>query len=213
MKKRIIIFLLLGIIAIRLCAQKPRVFLFKEFISGMVLMKNAAKVNALLNYDAANEQMLYVYNNQQMLLSGLEKIDTVYINNRLFIPMEDNFLEYMKGSLYPFFVKWSLGKQMRGRKGAYGQVTQGKVEMINTSYWTNGVYENQSLDVYNVINKSEYRFFINGKVYKFKNKKTFLKCFPEKKEEILHYIHNRHVDFKNIDHVKELYNTIMKCSN
>lgn len=201
--KRILItvFLLFGI-ACTGFSQKPRLLLFKKFTEGTVLMRNGAKTAALLNYDAANQQMLFKQNEKDMILIGVELIDTVYIESRKFFPVESSFfLEAVSVKNGIIYVNWRLKKQFKGKKGAYGQVLQTNVETINTSYWTNNEYKNENNEVYSTSNDNEYWLKYNKKIVKCKNEKSLLKLFPEKETMIKKYMKDNKIDFNNIQQV------------
>ena len=67
-------------------AQKKRQMLFEDYSKGVVLMKNNSKTMAELNYDAGNQKMMFKNGSEEMLLTNVAQIDTVYIGNARFIP-------------------------------------------------------------------------------------------------------------------------------
>src|SRR5882762_7578841 len=73
--------------------SQPSTYVFDHFIDGTVLLKTGAIEPASLNYDADNQSIIYTQTGQYMILTGLEKIDTVYIQEKKFIPAEDKFYE------------------------------------------------------------------------------------------------------------------------
>lgn len=208
MKRRIIIWLFLAIAVIGGHAQKAALYLFPEFIKGRVMMKNGAQTTAWLNYDAANGRMMFKQGNDIMILTNSEAVDTIYMNNRKFCPIKDYcFLECIPCKHGMIYVNWSLQNKYKGEKGAYGQISHAaNVEMINTSYWTNSGYKQESLDVYKLDNDNEYWLKLNGEFVKCKNKKSLLKLFPHHKEQIEQYIEEQKIDFSKADHMINLLN-------
>ena len=66
-------------------------------------MKNGAKTNALLNYDGSNRKMKFKQQDEIMILTNTQAIDTVFIASHKFIPYSRNFLEVVEmpnGNLY-----------------------------------------------------------------------------------------------------------------
>lgn len=196
--------LLIALISsLNLFAQKESAYLLDNFIHGTVIMKNGAKVSASLNYDATNQNMMFIQNHEKMILTNLESIDTIYINGRKFFPIRDSFfLESRPLKNGTIYINWILKYKYQGQKGAYGQISHTiNVETINTSHWTNNEYKNQSTDIYQLINENEYWILRNGKFVKCKNKKTLMKLFPEHNEEINAYIHKQNIDFSDAEEV------------
>ena len=60
-------------------AQKKSIFLLEDFTQGTVLMKNGAKTNALLNYDASNRKMKFKQQEETMILTNTQEIDSIFI--------------------------------------------------------------------------------------------------------------------------------------
>src|SRR5438105_986015 len=67
--------------------------LYDVFINGTVRMKNGHIEEALLNYDTEHQSILFKKNDQVLTLTDLSSVDTVYIADRKFVPVEDNFYE------------------------------------------------------------------------------------------------------------------------
>lgn len=176
-------------------AQSKRVMLLDEYSNGTVFMKNRQKVAAKLNYDTANKKMMYIQNNNEMILVNNAQIDSVVISNRKFVQLLGTYLEVVEVDDNEIFIDWSFKNIYKGKKGAYGQVTQTKVETINTSFWTNNEYKNESADVYEHKNNNTYWFFISNKAVKCRNIKDLIKLFPENNTEINDFVKNNNIDF------------------
>ncbi|OLY93580.1 hypothetical protein SAMN05444008_108180 [Cnuella takakiae] len=61
--------------------------LFPEFVTGKVLMKNGAMETTPLNYNIEQQNIVFIQNRQYLLLTGLELVDTVYLQGRRFLPV------------------------------------------------------------------------------------------------------------------------------
>lgn len=183
-----------------------RLYLFEDFADGTVLLKNKSKVNVRLNYDAANKEMIYLENNEHMVLTGIQQIDTVFADNRKFIVAGRLFLEVVGLTECELFINWKLKTAYKGKKGAYGQVSQsGNVDHINTNHWVITSEENQSPDIYDVDNDNEYWLRKKDKLVKFKNEKSFLKLFEEdQRPTIKAYIKEQKINMKSVPDVLKL---------
>lgn len=189
-------------------AQKKRQMLFEDYSKGVVLMKNNSKTMAELNYDAGNQKMMFKNGSEEMLLTNITQIDTVYIGNAKFIPTgsKDNFYEILQIPNGTIGINWLLKNASQGYKNAFGVTQQAKVESLNTNQLNYGVYENQYTEVYKLANQNEYCIFRDGTPQKFKNKKSLLKLFPGKENLIETYIKETKTDMKNAKDVITLVN-------
>ena len=101
-----------------------------------------------------------------------------------------------------------------GYKGAYGQVTHSKVHNYNVSAVTHDIYHtearpNASNEVYRRSNKNTYYILIDKKMQTFKDKRSLLKLFPERKEEIELLLKEEKTMFTNVEDVVELMKRIL----
>ncbi len=182
-------------------AQKKRIMLFDEYSDGTVFMKKRAKTSAKLNYDAANKNMMYLQNKEEMILTNNDQVDTIYISGRKFIPLGTRYLEFVQLKNTPLFIDWSITRKYRGNRGAYGQITQNKVETINTAHWTNDEYKKQSAEVVDLENSNKYQFYHNDALINCKNEKDLFKHFPDKKEALRAYIKEEKLNFRKVPDV------------
>lgn len=171
-------------------AQKKRQMLFENYGKGIVLMKNKSKTPAELNYDGGNQVMMFKNGAEEMILTNISQIDTVYISDSKFIPTgsQKSFYELIQIPNGIIGINWLLKNASQGYKNAFGVTQQAKVETLNTSQLNNGVYENQYTEIYKLANQNEYCIFRNGKLLKFKNRKTLLRLFPDKQTQIENFM-------------------------
>lgn len=191
----LIVVLLSFVMPSHICAQNKRIMLLNDYSDGVVVMKNKQKVKAKLNYDTANKKMMYLQNAEEMILLNNSQIDSVYISDRKFVSMLGIYLEVVDTEVDEVLIDWSFKNIYKGNRGAYGQVTQNKVESINTSYWTNNDYKNQSTAVYNQKNTNVYWFYIDNKPMRCRNLKDLLRIFPDKKDKINAFVKEKSIDF------------------
>lgn len=189
-------------------AQKKRQMLFENYSKGIVLMKNKSKTPAELNYDGGNQVMMFKNGKEEMILTNIPQVDTVYISDSKFIPTKskDSFYELIQIPNGIIGINWLLKNASQGYKNAFGVTQQAKVETLNTSQLNNGIYENQYTEVYKLANQNEYCIFRDGKPLKFKNKKTLLKLFPDKQTQIEKFMKQQKTDMNNPKDVITLTN-------
>lgn len=193
--------------------NRRRVYLFEKYTNGMVLLKNKVRIPTSLNYDTANGNIMYIDNGKEMILEEAQGIDTVYIGTAKFIPSgQHGFLEMVPCKNGIVFIKWDLSKQLRGKKGAYGQIIQGSVDVmdVNAIKQQGGAIErNQYIDVYVQQNNNEYWLLRNGKFVKCRNEKSLIKLFPDKMELIKSYIKKHKPEFSKPQQVLDLLDYCM----
>ncbi len=176
-------------------AQSKRMLLFEEYSSGKVIFKNRQKIDAKLNYDTANKKIMYLQNGEEMILLNNQQVDSVIISDRKFIALYGVYLEVIALDHSEVFIDWSLKERYKGNRGAYGQITQNKVETINPSYWTNQQYENKYVEIFERENNNNYWFYVDQKPVKCKNVNDLTSIFSTRKEEILLFAKQNSIDF------------------
>lgn len=177
-------------------AQQKRIMLFEDYTQGTVLMKNKSRTTTLLNYDAANRLMMYRQNDEEMILSNNRQVDTIYISSRKFIPIGPVYLEAVSVQNGIIYINWLLKNINRGKKGAYGMPALGKVETVNTrEFRGGGTYDNEYLDIYQLVNSNEYWLLNSDKPVKCKNLKGLIKLFPEREAQIKDFVKKEKLDF------------------
>ena len=100
------IILLISLITETGYAQRKSIYLLDDFTQGVVLMKNGAKTNALLNYDGSNRKMKFKQQDEIMILTNTQAIDTVFIASHKFIPYSRNFLEVVEMPNGNLYINW-----------------------------------------------------------------------------------------------------------
>ncbi len=196
--KRLILITFFTTISIAAFSQKKRIMLFEEYSPGTVLLLNKTKIKVPLNYDTANKAMMFTQGKDEMILTNNEQVDTIYIGPHKFVYAKQSFLECVQLKNGIVYINWSLKNVSRGYKGVYGQITQSRVESINTSYWQRGEYKNQYTEVLALVNENEYQFLLNGKIVSCKNKKSILNLFKDKKEAINTFINEQKLDCNKV---------------
>lgn len=188
--------------------------LFPEYQQGTILLRGNKKVNVPINYDATKHLMMYKQGEDFMILENIQSVDSILIGKHCFIPIKSRFYEVIPINSNYLLVDWNIAMTNIGYRGAYGQVTHSKVHSYNVSAMTHDVYHtearpNESLEVYRRSNKNTYYIFRDRKMLKFKDKKTLLKLFPERKEEIEKLLKEEKTMFKNVEDVVELMKQIL----
>ena len=96
-------------------------FLFPSFREGIVIMKDGKIFNTLLNYHMVDERMITELDGVYRYSTNPQLIDTIYLENRVFVPVENIFYEILSGGAVTFLLQ-NKGKYIpQGSDVGYGQ--------------------------------------------------------------------------------------------
>ncbi len=146
-RKVILLFFILTSVVVHAQTQKQEVlhYILPEFKNGTVLMKNGTENQALLNYNAATEEMVFDQNGQKLALADatLLQVDTVFIEDRVFVLTDDKkFAEIIGLDDYKLLVQYKCRITPPGSPAAYGGTSQTSSATSFSSWMGDGrVYE------------------------------------------------------------------------
>ena len=215
MKKLIITSLILFIVlfSLPLKAQEgeevvikyPEQYLFPDFTVGKVAMKTGKDIFLILNYSMVLEKMMFLQRGQVYEMLNYDNVDTIYLQDKKFIPYNKIFLEVALEDKIPLFVR-HVGRVLGPSKpAAYG----GKSEVSSSSYisflsTTGEPFRMKNLEELNLKHDYFYWISINGEMKSFITKKQFLQYFPDKKSIIRQYMRQNSIKFDRPEDVKKL---------
>lgn len=120
-------------------------YVLPEFAQGTVLMKDGTQNRALLNYNAATEEMIFDQNGQKLAFSQitLNQLDTVFIQNRKFVLIDNKkFGEVLAQNGYKLLVQYKCQIIPPGKPAAYGGTSQTSSATSYSSWMGDGrVYQ------------------------------------------------------------------------
>jgi hypothetical protein len=99
-------------------------FLFPDFTSGNVKMKNGLSQNATLNYNTVSEKIVYEKEGQIYDLLNIRMIDAVIIKKRVFVPVRNIFHEVLLIAPIPLLVRHKGDVFIQGTPVGYGGTSQ-----------------------------------------------------------------------------------------
>jgi hypothetical protein len=189
-------------------------FLFEDFSTGKVKMKNGNIQTIVLNYNTVSEKMVYEKDNKLYDMINTEMIDTVSIAESKFIPVGKAFYEILLVAPLTLFVEYIGEVLPPGAPAGYGPPSQ----VSNTKYMTSA---NFSMGYYNLKLPKDYTvkldwlFWIrkDDSMLSFATEKQFLKLFPDKEGVFKKYIKQNRIKFDKLQNVVSLIqycNEVMK---
>ena len=187
--------------------------LFNNFIGGSVLLKSGQVEQAMLNYNTDNQNIVFIKDGQYLALSDLEAIDTIYIDDKKFVPVKKAFYEVLTPELsVPLFVSYSNKiSPLIATVDHNGNSKQSGSTVSNT---ISDTYLNRTFKGrYNVQFRIQYWIKKGYTLHKANNEKHFTNLFPQKKWDIHTFIAENQINFENrfdIVRLAEFCNTLNK---
>jgi len=182
-------------------------YLFEKFAKGVVLMKDGSIENASLNYNTADQSVVFEKDATTVLtLTGLENIDSIYFRNKRFIPGAD-------GRIYEVIIpgKPAIGlfvtytNKMKPATAVTDQSGTSHKEAAEVSNTMTGVYVLRPYKGDYLIEIQRNFWLIKSKqIYKAATVRQFEKVFPHQDNFIEKYIAENQVNFKLEDDLVKL---------
>ena len=175
-------------------------YLFPEFTQGEVLMKKGVRKEALLNFNALTEEMIFESNGVKLALAQLELIDTIYINGRRFFPLNGKFLEAIYRSNYELYAEHKCSLNDPGKPAGYGTSSQLGAATTYSSYFSgNRVYDMTLPASVETTPFTIYWLKKDGEMVKFVSLKQLLKEFPEKSSLYKKFIKEKDISYEDTE--------------
>jgi hypothetical protein len=183
-------------------------FLYTDFTDGKVTFKNGTSNSFKLNFNTLTGKIVYLKDGALYDIVNPDIIDTIFLHQTKFIPIENTFFEVLLDAPISFYVQYIgklLSPENRSKFGIDTQIPNVELKTLSgASYGDKNFYRLVRIDLIYWI-----KFF--GKMVTFANKSDFLKLYPIKKPELEQFIKQNHIKFYNPSDVKRLveyFNTI-----
>lgn len=95
-------------------------FLFPSFKEGFVVMKDGKSFSTLLNYNLVDEIMITELDGIYRYPRSIRLIDTIYLGNRIFVPVGKAFYEILSTGPATFFLQNRGSYTPKGTDVGYG---------------------------------------------------------------------------------------------
>lgn len=180
-------------------------FLFQKFSRGVVKMKAGNSYGALLNYNKIDEEMIFEQKGTYLIFENIKDIDTIFVQNRIFVPVEKAFYEVVARGKYPVYIQHKSKYAPVATTSAYGIKSQTQ-STVNVTTVKAGQMT-RTLDVPPDVTVSDYPVnwvMKDGVMEKFSNTGNLVKLFPEKESGIKDFIKKEKINFKEYNDVVKL---------
>ena len=185
-------------------------YLFPQFSEGTVMKKSGEIVKALMNYNTLTQEMIFKQNEQFLALDQVETVDTVYILNSAFIPVNNMFYEVAVKAPVGLYVQYQTIIIPPGNETGFGQSQTTAITNISDLKNSGKAYALKLPDEYKL--RSETGFFLKqgDKFINIRNAKDVKNVFSSKADAINTYLKSNKINFKNKDDVAKL---VEFCNN
>ena len=189
-------------------------FLFPRFTKGTLKFKSGSTKTATLNYTVVDQEMVFMQPDAYMVLDNPELIDTVYIDNRKFIPFKKVFYELVLDGPVSLFIQHKTNLEIPGTATGYGATSKTlPPSEFRQVYGPRGSVDLRLPDEYKLTDDSYYWIGRNMTMEKFSNKRQFLKLFKNKEKEINQFADSNNIDFTKTGDVIRLVNYCKELQN
>lgn len=179
-------------------------YVFPVFTEGTVKMKSGEMHKATLNYNTITEEMIFDQAGQKMALDQIETIDTVYIENKKFVPAGEVFYEMATNTPVALFIQHKSDVIPPGSNTGFGTSQTSAITNISTIKNSGSLYQLKLPDDFQLVSKTIYWLKKNNNYYVIKNTKDVQDRFPEKAGAIKDFAKANKISFKNEDDVVKL---------
>lgn len=180
-------------------------YVFDEFSPGTVKMKSGETSNQVLNYNILTNEMIFDNEGKYLAISQPENVDTVYINERRFIPLNNKFYELLVASGTPLLLEFTASVSEPGTSTGYGGTSN---TTASTSFKSlvgvGGAYELKLPDGFKVIPGFAYWIMQDGKLERAGSEKQITKIFPYKKQVIHDFVKANNTNFSKREDIIKL---------
>lgn len=180
-------------------------YLFNRFAEGVVVKKGGDKIVTPLNYNIVTEEMIFIDDGRYLALGNLPSIDTVYLNNMIFLPSQDAFYELAVAGKIKLLVQFSGTVRVEGEDVGYGITSKtSRVTTLSALTSSGVIYDMDLPDNLEISRKITYYIERDGERERFVNERAFLRIFRDRKKELKKYIDEQGIDFDNYNDVVSL---------
>lgn len=172
-------------------------YLFNRFSEGLVVKKSGEEVVADLNYNIVTQEMIFLQDGRYLALGNLNAIDTVYLNDMVFLPGEKMFLELAVAGKISLLVQFHGIARVEGEDLGYGVSQTSRVTSMTSISSGGAIYNMDIPDNIEVSRKITYYVKQGDELNRFISERAFARLFRDKRKEINNYIENNNLDFDN----------------
>lgn len=170
-------------------------FLFPDFSKSTVLLKNGSTWSANFNYQTVDEEMVFMEKGKYLVPEKPDEIDTIYIKDRPFVPVERAFYEVVLSGKVSLYIQHKSKYSSVGTPTAYGMTSQTNAPTTGSIARTGN--QVRTLEMPTNVQVTPGNIFwvkTNGEMNKVNTERQFLKIFPESETQLKEFIKKNKID-------------------
>ncbi len=180
-------------------------FLFPSFTKSIVLLKDGTIWSANFNYQMVDEEMVFIEKGRYLVPEKPTEIDTIYIQDRPFIPVDRAFFEVILNDHISLYIQHKSKYSSVGTPTAYGLTSQ--TNSPTTGSIARAGNQVRTLDMPVNVQVTPSKVFwvkTQGEMKKFTTERQFLRMFPEDEAQLKEYIEKNKIDIYSSDDLLKL---------
>jgi hypothetical protein len=190
---------------VRVQAVALQHYILDSFTKGTVLQKSGAVTSQPLNYNVLTGEMIFDAGGRYLAIAEPQNVDTVFIQNRKFVPIENKFYELLTNTAVPLFLEYTYRVQEPGSSLGYGAASNtAAATPLKTLINSGGAYALKLPDDFKV--KVSYNYWVlkNGNFKKTNTAQQLINTFPHKKRFIADWVKAERTNFSKPNDVIRL---------
>lgn len=187
MKQRLLFLMLVSTMIVKAQSSQavPLVhYVLDSFTNGKVLMKSGTSSEQKMNYNILTGEMIFIDNGKFLAIATPEEVDTVFIAQRKFVPVEGHFYEWLAGIQPALLKEYSSTIEEPKTETGFGSTNTTAANSLKQLIRSGGAYELKLPDDFKFIPKNSYWVEKDKRLYKVTNVKQLINLYPAKKSWI-----------------------------
>ncbi len=177
-------------------------YVLDSFTKGKVLLKSGMVSEQTLNYNILTGEMIFDAGGKYLAIAEPESVETVFIRERQFVPVNNRFYELLTHTASPLFVEFTYTIEQPGSSLGYEMVSNTTASTsLKTLIRTGGAYDLKLPGNFKI--KPGYAYWIlkEGKYQKAYNAQQISKVFPDKKSLLNTLLKKSHSNLSKKEHI------------
>ncbi len=179
-------------------------YLLPQFAEGTVKQKSGEAIKATLNYNTLTQEIVFQKDGQLLALDKIENVDTVFIQNKIFIPAGKVFYEAATRAPIMLYIQHQTDIIPPGSETGFGKTQSAAVDNVQDLKSSGRAYALKLPDEFQLKPIITYWLKVNMEYKDFKNVKELKNLLKDKTEVIDTYLKTNKVNFKKPDEVIQL---------
>lgn len=172
-------------------------YVFDSFHKGKVKVKTGVTTEQTLNYNIITNEMIFDNGGKMMAIGNAADVDTVFIQDRKFIPIGDKFYEVLTNTKLPLLLEFTATIDEPGASVGYGNASgTTNATSLRTLVKSGDVYGLKLPDDFKITPGFIFRILKDGELLKAGSAKQLAAIFPEKKKLITELAKKNNTNFK-----------------